>query len=148
MAAVIYSCVVLYQEQHEKEFKRSLKYIKTQRRILKRLDKRDNAITAPEACKWLANIVPKDQTPQPAQALRLCYYMRSFGFDTFTTIKPSCDPETGVDNTALQLLVANPNSKQRDIGHDHLYWAQQIGTGEVFARSLGSTAVSQTSTQD
>lgn len=127
-------CSITYREQHEEEFERSLEYIKIQRRILKYLDKQNTAITAPEAYKWTANIVAKDQTPQPVQALRLCYYMRSFGFDTFAVIKPSCDPETGVDNTALQLFVANPNSKQRGIGHDHLYWAQRIGTGEVFAR--------------
>lgn len=60
--------------------------------------------------------------------------MRSFGFDTFAVIKPTCDPEMGVDDTLLKLFVANPNSKQRGMGHDRLYWAQQIGTGKVTVR--------------
>jgi hypothetical protein len=124
----------VYREQHEKEFERSFEYLQIQRRILKYVDKRGTAITAQQAYKWTANIVAKYHTPQPIQALRLCYYMRSFGFDTFAVIKPTCDPETGVDDTSLKLFVANPNSKQRGMGHDHLYWAQRIGTGKVTVR--------------
>lgn len=120
-----------YKEQHEKEFERSLEYVQVQCRILKHLDKQNIAITPRQAYKWTVNIVPRSQQPQPIQALRLCYYMRSLGFDTFANIKPSHDSENGTDTTMLRLFVVNPKSEKRGLGHDHLYWVQGVRTGEI-----------------
>ncbi|KAF1925562.1 uncharacterized protein M421DRAFT_7822 [Didymella exigua CBS 183.55] len=125
---------IAYREQHEKEFERSLEYIQIQCRILKYSDKHDTEITPRQAYKWTANTVPRTQRPQPVQALRLCYYIRSLGFDTYADIKPSQDPETGIDDTALRLFVANPASEKRGLGHDHLYWYQRLRTGEVISK--------------
>ncbi|KAF2628130.1 hypothetical protein BU25DRAFT_40544 [Macroventuria anomochaeta] len=124
-----------YKEQFEKEFERSPEYVQVQRQILKAIEKHDIALTSKEAYKWTSNSVPKGQRPQPLQALRLCYYMRSLGYDTFATIKTSCDPGNGTKITALRLLVANPDSEKRGLGHDHLYWAQDIRTGEAVSKA-------------
>ena len=123
-----------YREQHEKEFERSLEYVHVQRKILKALENRDTVPTAKEAYTWTKSIVPKGQRPTPQQALRLCYYMRSLGYDTFASVKTSYDPIKRVKTTSLRLLIANADSEKRGVGYDHLYWAHDLRTGAVLPR--------------
>jgi hypothetical protein len=124
-----------YKEQHEKEFERSLRYVHIQCEILQALEKHDTALTTRDAYKWTSRIVPDGQWPQPLQALRLCYYMRSLGYETYANIKTSYDPDNGGQTTGLRLLIVNPNSEERGMGHDHLYWAQDVNTGEVVSKA-------------
>lgn len=123
-----------YREQQEKKFERSLEYVQIQCKILKYLDSQGAALTPRQAYKWTLNVAPGTQQPQPVQALRICYYMRSLGFDTFAVIVPSHDPENGVDDTMLRLFIANSGSEKRGQGYDHLYWVQRIATGEVISK--------------
>lgn len=123
-----------YTEQREKEFERSLEYVQVQRRILKSLKEHDIALTARKAYRWTCDIVSTGQQPQPLQALRLCYYMRSLGYDTFANVKTSCDFEGKARTTTLRLLVANPESDKRGMAHDHLYWLQNVSTNETISR--------------
>ena len=121
----------LYKEQLEKEFARSLEYVKVQRKILRAIGKHDTVLTARDAYIWTSNSAPKGQRPQPLQALRLCYYMRSLGYDTFANIKTVSCSVDGKRTAILRLLIVNPESEERGVDHDHLYWAQDVRTGEV-----------------
>ncbi|OSS52134.1 hypothetical protein B5807_03490 [Epicoccum nigrum] len=78
---------------------------------------------------WTLDIAPKGQTPEPLQALRLCYYMRSHGYDTYASFKITDDPE--YYECTLRLLLVDPNSDQRGVGYDHLYWMQDCDTGVI-----------------
>lgn len=117
-----------YKEQSEKEFERSLKYVRVQRRILKHLEKHDMVLAAKTAHMWTADST-KGRWPEPLQALRLCYYMRSLGFDTFAHIDPTVRKKGDRRAMFMSLFIANPDSKKRGTGHDHLYWAQELITG-------------------
>ncbi|KAF1360837.1 hypothetical protein EJ07DRAFT_154759 [Lizonia empirigonia] len=119
---------ITYREQHEQEFERSLEYVHVQRKILKALWKNDTVLAARDAYKWTKAIVPQGQQPEPLQALRLCYYMRSLGYDTFANITSIYDAST------LCLLVVNPESETRGLDHDHLYWVQDISSGHVMSK--------------
>lgn len=110
-----------YREQSEKEFERSLEYVQVQRKILEALETHDTVLTAKEAYAWTKSIVPEGQPPKPEQALRLCYYMRSLGYDTFASI----------EGISMLLFLANADSEKRGLGHDHLYWVHNLRTGEA-----------------
>ncbi|KAJ4359205.1 hypothetical protein N0V95_002371 [Ascochyta clinopodiicola] len=125
---------VTYKEQHEEEFERSLEYVRVQRKILDCLQKHDTILTARAAYTMTRAIVPQGQLPEPMQALRLCYYMRSLGYDTFASIKNVRDPTNRATTAMLRLLVANPASETRGVGYDHLYWMQYIESGAVFSK--------------
>lgn len=122
-----------YKEQSEKEFERSFAYVHVQCKILKSLEDRI-ALTPRTAYFWTSEIVPKDRWPEPLQALRLCYYMRSLGCDTYAHI--STTPlDNGCKTTRLLLLIADPYSEQRGPGYDYVYWAQDIRTGAAVIRA-------------
>ncbi|KZM23583.1 hypothetical protein ST47_g5267 [Ascochyta rabiei] len=122
---------VTYTEQHEEEFERSLEYIGVQRKILRALDRHDTVLTAKAAYTWTRASAPNGRLPRPKHALRLCYYMRSLGYDTFASVKNIRDSASRVTKSMLRLLVANPNSETRGVGYDYLYWMQYIGSGAV-----------------
>lgn len=121
--------VPAYREQHEAEFKRSLEYVQVQVTILKALEEHDTVLDPQTAYTWTLNIAPAGQMPEPLQALRLCYYMRSHGYDTYASIKRSDNPE--YYECTLRLLLVDPKSDQRGVGYDHLYWMQDCETGEI-----------------
>lgn len=52
------------------------------------------------------------------EALRLCYYMRSQGYDVYAKI----------EGKVIHLYVANQRSYIRDKQHDMLYWKQNFAT--------------------
>jgi hypothetical protein len=114
-----------YKEQDEREFERSLEYVRVQRKILQHLEKHDTSLTSKDAYMFTRAIVPKGQRPTPQQAVRLCYYMRSLRFDTFAIIK----------DVSVFLFVANPKSDTRGLAADHLYWAQNLSTHEVISKA-------------
>lgn len=123
-----------YNEQSEKDFERSLEYVHVQRRILKYLEKYDIALDARTAYTWTCDSAT-GQRPEPLQALRLCYYMRSLGFDTFANIECFASPRSERKTTTLILSIANPNSETHDVARNHIYWAQNITTGEVYPKA-------------
>lgn len=125
---------ITYREQHEQEFERSLEYVHVQRKILKALRKHDTVLTARDAYNWTKAIVPEGQQPEPLQALRLCYYMRSLGYDTFANITSVYDPSSTAVPASLYLMVVNPESETRGLAHDHLYWVQNISSGHVMTK--------------
>ncbi|KAH6633552.1 hypothetical protein C7974DRAFT_174199 [Boeremia exigua] len=126
---------IQYREQLEKEFERTLEYVQAQRKILKAVTEQNATLTAKTAYRWTSSCVPSDQHPSPLQALRLCYYMRSLGFETFASIRTYESQGFGFQTNILRLLVANPDSEKRGVTHDHLYWAQDITTGEVLTKA-------------
>jgi hypothetical protein len=121
--------VPAYREQHEAEFERSLEYVQVQIKILKALEEHDTVLDPQTAYTWTLEIAPPGEMLEPLQALRLCYYMRSHGYDTYASIRRSNDPEY-CDST-IRLLLVDPKSDQRGVGYDHLYWYQDCETGEI-----------------
>ncbi|KAF3008475.1 hypothetical protein E8E13_004582 [Curvularia kusanoi] len=119
----------VYREQHEAEFERSLNYVEVQNKILWSLETYDTYLSPISAYAWTCNIVPGRQWPKPLHALRLCYYMRSLGYDTYAVIETTESAEPDHKITLLNLLVADPDSEKRGVKHDHLYWRQDIATG-------------------
>lgn len=124
-----------YKEQLEATFERSLEYVQVQRMILRAIEKYDTALTAKEAYEWTCEIDPRDRIPQPLQALRLCYYMRSLGFDTYASIVTTYIGKPGREALILRLLVVNRDSHVRGPGHDYLYWAQDIQTDAKLSKA-------------
>lgn len=125
---------IAYREQHEQPFERTLEYVRIQRSILKAFEKhqtQQTLLTAKEAYNWTKAIVPENTQPTPLQALRLCYYMRSMGFDTFAHVKPVFFPPDEIKRAVLCLFAANPISEERGLGHDNLYWVQNVSDGKI-----------------
>jgi len=113
-----------YKDEDDKSGENSLAYIKVQRSLLKWLgtNAADCLLTG-QASIWTAAIEPATKQPKAADALRLCYYMRSQGFDTYATI----DKE---DNT-MSLFVVNQTSHERSPWTDFQYWQQNLKTQEI-----------------
>jgi hypothetical protein len=111
--------VPAYREQHEAEFERSLEYVQVQVKILKALEEHDTVLDPQTAYTWTLEIAPPGKTPEFLQALRLCYYMRSYGYDTYASIRRYNNPE--YCGSIIRLLLADPKSEQRGVGYDHLY---------------------------
>ena len=138
-----------YREQDEAEFERSLEYVQVQVKILKALEENDTVLDAHTAYTWTLEIAPPGETPEPLQALRLCYYMRSHGYDTYASIRTSNDPENR--DSMIRLLLVDPKSDQRGVGYDHLYWYQDCETGEILHepyKILRSESTAATSEHD
>ena len=121
--------VPAYREQHEAEFERSLEYVQVQIKILKALEENDTVLDPKTAYEWTLEIAPQDEMPEPVQALRLCYYMRSHGYDTYALFKKSDDPE--YHELTLRLLLVDPKSEKRGVGHDFVYWVQDCDTADI-----------------
>ena len=121
--------VPAYREQHEAEFERSLEYVQVQIKILKALEENDTILDPKTAYEWTLEIAPQGEMPEPVQALRLCYYMRSHGYDTYALFKKSDDPE--YHELTLRLLLVDPKSEKRGVGHDFVYWVQDCDTADI-----------------
>jgi hypothetical protein len=107
-----------YSEQDEAgSTVRTLAYVKVQRALLKYLDKyASDTLTEPQARKWTQAIDPDGRKkPTAVDALKLCYYMRSQGYDVYANIKDSL--------ISLYVIEALEGSV--------LYWAQNIVTNKV-----------------
>ncbi|KAH9873084.1 hypothetical protein J1614_005481 [Plenodomus biglobosus] len=112
-----------YADQ-EDSAEKTLEYVTVQRAVLDYLGKRASDTLSPrQACAWTQAIEPMTKEPTPKDALRLCYYMRSQGFDTYAEVK----------DTVVSLFVADQEGKDdADArGRDMPYWKQDIPTHEV-----------------
>jgi hypothetical protein len=96
---------------------RTLSYVKVQRALLKYLDKHaSDTLTEAQARKWTQAIDPEGRKkPTAVDALKLCYYMRSLGYDVYANIKDSMILLYVIE--ALEVSV--------------LYWAQNITTNKI-----------------
>jgi hypothetical protein len=95
----------------------TLEYIKVQCALLKYLDKyASDTLTEAQAREWTQAVDPDGRKkPTVVDALRLCYYMRSQGYDVYAKIKDSLIFLYVIE--ALEVSV--------------LYWAQNIITNKV-----------------
>jgi hypothetical protein len=67
----------------------------------------------------LAIDLTENKEPAAQEALRLCYYMRSQGYDTYARIN---------NNRMLNLYLANPRFNDRGKDVDACYWQQNLVT--------------------
>ncbi|KAJ5058383.1 hypothetical protein J3E74DRAFT_292427 [Bipolaris maydis] len=101
---------------------RTLDYVRVQLKALRYLASYpSDALTGRQACKWTQMISPSDFEPTAQEALRLCYYLRSQGFDTCAKFKRGY----------MKLYVANQESNRRNSQVDVLYWRQDVTTNEI-----------------
>ncbi|KAI8941097.1 hypothetical protein NX059_002336 [Plenodomus lindquistii] len=113
-----------YSEGDIDSTKRTHEYITVQRAILQFLGKRaSDTLSARQASAWTGAIEPKTKMPSAKDALHLCYYMRSQGFDTFAEIH----------DRILSLCVADQDSKDDEASRDNaqLYWKQDFSTNHI-----------------
>jgi hypothetical protein len=110
-----------YDEKNEAEgTTRTLAYVRVQRALLEYLNtKPSDSLNARQARRWTQAIDPAgNKKPKAEDALRLCYYMRSQGYDTFARVA----------NKTLSLYVVKQGART----HEHvLYWQQDVVTNEV-----------------
>jgi hypothetical protein len=109
---------ISYSEQNETNgSERTLEYVKVQRALLKYMETRASDTLSPrQARQWTQAIDPTgNKRPKAADALKLCYYMRSQGYDVYGTIE---DQEILLRVVTLQ-------------GTHALYWVQSIVTNAV-----------------
>lgn len=115
---------VYTDEEHTKNRPPTLKYLQVQLQVLDYL--RTNAadsITPTQAHRWTQTVDPGGYgEPLAHEALRLCYYMRSQGFDVYAKFFFS---------KTFELFVVNQLSNIRGEGYDHLYWRQNFITNEI-----------------
>jgi hypothetical protein len=108
----------IYNEQNETNGgERAPEYVGVQRALLQYMETRASDTLSPyQAWEWTQAIAPTGENrPKAAEALRLCYYMRSQGYDVYAAID-------GED----VLLYVVPQQ-----GPPILYWTQSIVTNAV-----------------
>ncbi|XP_014560713.1 hypothetical protein COCVIDRAFT_88884 [Bipolaris victoriae FI3] len=112
-----------YNEAEETEgSERTLDYVRVQLKTLQYLASLPaDMLNGQQACEWTQMISPTNFKPTAQEALRLCYYLRSQGFDTFATFKRGY----------MRLYVANQESYTRNPRVDVLYWKQDVTTNDV-----------------
>ena len=122
----------VYDETKETKSDNTLEYIKVQRNLLEYLGKHAaDTLTAQLACQWTRDI-SETTTTTANDALRLCYYMRSQGFDTYADVKQG----------SMSLYIINQHTAMRGPRTDMLYWKQDVITNEIqFAASHGRSTV-------
>ena len=112
----------IYDEAKEAEGTEiTLAYIKIQRSLLKWLGKHASDVLTPQQALVWTQSIAGDKRPRAKDALRLCYYMRSQGLDTYADVRDGY----------ISLYVANQQTHARDPRTDKLYWKQNIKTDEV-----------------
>jgi hypothetical protein len=101
----------------------TLAYVKVQRALLKYAEKHAlDSLSPHQARVWTQAIDPAGKnTPKAADALRLCYYMRSQGYDVYSRVRDNC----------VHLCLMNQGFSIRDKDHDALYWKQSVKTNHV-----------------
>ncbi|KAF1935512.1 hypothetical protein EJ02DRAFT_460308 [Clathrospora elynae] len=105
----------------------TLTYVKIQRGLLKYLATHaSDTLTARQAHIW-TQAISSDRQPKAQDALRLCYYMRSQGFDTYADVKDGF----------VSLYIANQQTDLRGPQSDPLYWKQNFKTNEHSMASGG-----------
>jgi hypothetical protein len=98
--------------------KKTLEYIQTQIKLLQWLGSHPwDSLSAHQACEWTQMVAP-DSRPSAKDAVRLCYYMRSQGFETYAQF------HQGI----MSLYVANQQTHIRGPHTDMLYWKQDVTT--------------------
>jgi len=111
-----------YQESSDST-QRTLAYVTVQRAVLKYQDKRpSDTLSARQARSWTQAIEPKNKMPDAKDALLLCYYMRSQGFDTYAKFERS--------TVSLYVVDQDGDSGGRR-GEDSVYWRQNFLTNEI-----------------
>jgi hypothetical protein len=108
-----------YKEQDDsKSSLNTLAYIRVQRALLRYLENHSaDSLTPRQARKWTEEIDPAaNKDPKTADALRLCYYMRSQGYDVFGLVK-----------SGAILLYCRILGGDQDV----LYWKQNFATNQV-----------------
>ncbi|KAL5395111.1 hypothetical protein PMIN03_006390 [Paraphaeosphaeria minitans] len=112
-----------YKEEWEPKERRSDAYLAVQIGILNFLATRAaDELHPAQAHFFTENAGTKPHTPTAKQAVELCYFMRSHGFDTYAKLDPRGEK--------LQLYVANRDTGEYR-GQDSLYWEQYMKTGAV-----------------
>lgn len=112
----------LYQESSDST-QRTLAYVMVQRAVLKYQDKRPaDTLSARQARSWTQAIEPKNKMPDAKDALLLCYYMRSQGFDTYAKFERS---------TVGLYVVDQDGDSGGTRGEDSVYWRQNFLTNEI-----------------
>jgi hypothetical protein len=111
-----------YKETEEAEGTvNSPAYVKVQLALLEYLGKHPSEkLTARQACHWTERIAD-DKQPNAKDALRLCYYMRSQGFDTYAEVQDG----------SISLYISNQAPEVRGTRRDMLYWKQNYATNAI-----------------
>lgn len=117
-----------YNEKNESRA-RALPYVTVQRVLLSWLGKHaSDTLTPRQARRWTQAIQPNTRKPGAQDALRLCYYMASQGFDTYAKLK----------DRSIVLFVANQASSVRGEDYDHIYWKQNFKTNVIESVALST----------
>lgn len=114
----------VYNEQDEPDgTQNTLAYVKVQRALLKFAETHPtDSLSTRQACRWTQDIDPAGQKePKAADALRLCHYMRSQGYDVYSILLNGC----------IYLYIVHQGSRIREALHDALYWKQNVSTNSV-----------------
>lgn len=107
-------------EDDTKGMPKSLAYVRAQLAVLKYLETQaSDTLTPYQARKWTQAIDPTHKEPKAEEALRLCYYMRSQGYDTGADLEH--------DKKMIHLYVARGDRPE----HKLSYWKQNFETNEV-----------------
>ncbi|KAH7082075.1 hypothetical protein FB567DRAFT_97682 [Paraphoma chrysanthemicola] len=107
-------------EDDTKGTPKTLAYAMAQLAVLKYLDRHASDSLSPyQARKWTQAIELTSKEPKAEEALRLCYYMRSQGYDTGAIIEQGAK--------SILLYVANPHSTPNKMP----YWKQDTSTNQV-----------------
>ncbi|KAF2824933.1 hypothetical protein CC86DRAFT_326263 [Ophiobolus disseminans] len=124
-----------YMDEEDKTPK-SLGYLKAQHAALDRLNKNAaDQLTASVACGLTQSIDPNTQEPTAAEALRLCFYMRSIGYDVYHEIEDKTQ--------SLTLYIVNQRSHIRSRKYDRPYWHQNFSTNQTHALFMSTTRASR-----
>jgi hypothetical protein len=109
---------------------KSSEYIGVQRALLKYLATHASDSLAPRQAYAWTEAISSDKKPKAQDTLRLCYYMRSQGFDTYAHFK----------GTLLLLYIVHPRAKWAYPEQDGLYWMQDYKTNVIPDNPLADEA--------
>lgn len=113
-----------YNESKEANGKaRTIAYVKVQRSVLEYLEtKASDSLSIKQARHWTRSIgATGNKAPTVKDALRLCYYMRSQGFDVYARF----------EKKNMLLYIVKQTSHDRGKDHDTLYWSQNFNTNVI-----------------
>jgi hypothetical protein len=114
-----------YKDQDDsKGTEKTPRYLEVQRMVLKYLEKSAaDTLSSKQARAWTQAVDPTlNREPKAEEALRLCYYMRSQGYDVYSKMN--------IKEKEVSLFVVTQCSHERDAQHDRLYWHQNFMTNE------------------
>ncbi|KAF2738799.1 hypothetical protein EJ04DRAFT_573623 [Polyplosphaeria fusca] len=141
-----------YKETAAEKQKLTADYIRVQLAVLKWLDTHsaDELLGVPiQANKWTTDINKKDnEITTPTEATRLCYWLRTKNFNTYSKIDPQKNSKSPLHHPlssmlttppAIAFYIANADYKTRSPRHDVLYWRQHLSTWAIEELHLGPT---------